>query len=56
MFEGEGFTEKNVRHCVNSISLLFVHDKEITDSAKAYFAGGCFWGVEYNFEHKEGVV
>ncbi len=22
---------------------------------KAYFAGGCFWGVEYFFEHKDGV-
>jgi len=56
VFKGEGFTEKNIRHCVNSISLIFVQDKEMTDSVKAYFAGGCFWGVEYNFEHKEGVV
>jgi peptide methionine sulfoxide reductase msrA/msrB len=23
---------------------------------KAYFAGGCFWGVEYHFEHKFGVI
>ncbi len=26
------------------------------DVKKAYFAGGCFWGVEYYFEHKDGVI
>jgi len=56
VFEGEGLTENNVRHCVNSISLTFVPEKEKPNIAKAYFAGGCFWGVEYFFEHKEGVI
>jgi len=56
VFKGEGFTAKNVRHCVNSVSLDFVKKKG-TDTAlrKAYFAGGCFWGVEYHLEKIEGV-
>lgn len=56
VFEGESLTDKNIRHCVNSISLNFILRKNLKKIAKAYFAGGCFWGVEYYFETKNGVI
>ncbi len=59
VFAGEGLTAKNVRHCVNSVSLIFVPAEkagEKTKTRKAYFAGGCFWGVEYWLEKTEGVI
>ncbi len=91
VFRGERFTEKNTRHCVNSVSLSFVTEEEeaslpagdttgkaasdtvvVSDeraaeqvrvaeakgkkTAKAYFAGGCFWGTEYFLEKSDGVI
>ncbi len=54
VFEGEGFTEKNTRHCVNSISMKFV--EESNPPATAFFGGGCFWGVEDGFAKLSGVL
>lgn len=56
VFYGEGLTDKDTRHCVNSISMIFVPDKIQTKTYKAIFAGGCFWGVEYYFQHAKGVI
>ena len=57
VFEGEHFTPKNTRHCVNSVSLKFLlADKKNISKSFAYFAAGCFWGVEYFFQKKEGVI
>ncbi len=56
IFEGEGFTSKNIRHCVNSISLNFDSKKKVCNNQEtAYFAAGCFWGVEYYFQKLKGV-
>jgi len=59
VFLGEGMTAKNTRHCVNSLSLNFKKDKEQQakepNMKNAYFAGGCFWGVEYYLESIKGV-
>ena len=54
VFLGEGFTPKNTRHCVNSISLNF-EPVEI-QMEKAVFASGCFWGVEYQLQNLDGVI
>ncbi len=54
IFQGENYTEKNIRHCVNSISLNFIVEKPKLE--KAIFAGGCFWGVEYLFQKVGGVT
>ncbi|MFZ5952006.1 MAG: bifunctional methionine sulfoxide reductase B/A protein [Candidatus Rifleibacteriota bacterium] len=59
VFEGEGFTPKNTRHCVNSISMKFVSAEENSTGQgalqKAIFAGGCFWGVEHLMQQVDGV-
>ncbi len=56
VFTGEKLTEKNVRYCVNSISLIFIPAPQKVKTEKAYFAGGCFWGTQYLLQQAEGVI
>lgn len=56
VFQGEGFSTKNTRHCVNSLSLDFVADLHVENTEEAIFAAGCFWGVEYYFKILPGVL
>ncbi len=51
------------RYCLNSAALLFheagaqlPRESRPLELATAYFAGGCFWGVEYAFSLLPGVV
>ena len=53
VFIGENYTPENTRHCVNSISLVFVPEDKI---GRAIFASGCFWGTEYYMQRAPGVL
>jgi len=51
------------RFCLNSTSLQFYEEGEnVPEQSKpvkmetAYFAGGCFWGIEYYLQLGEGVI
>ena len=67
VFEGEGFTAKNTRHCVNSLSMAFYPAGSPEEAqalgrsgaqgctATAIVAGGCFWGIEDAFRKMPGV-
>ncbi len=59
------------RHCLNSAALVFVEASAETGgemaisfppesrpvaTETAYFAGGCFWGIEHYFEKGVGVI
>jgi peptide methionine sulfoxide reductase msrA/msrB len=56
VFKGEGFTDKNTRHCVNSVSLKFQPAMDSKKVERAIFAGGCFWGVEHYLQPVKGVI
>lgn len=65
VFSGEQLTQKNIRHCVNSISMDFIETgKNQTDSGinmvietekTIYLGGGCFWCIEAVFKMIAGV-
>jgi len=52
VFTGEQITEKDTRHCVNSLSIRF---KAYSQLEKATFGAGCFWSVEKLFRDTNGV-
>ena len=56
VFTGERSTPKNVRHCVNSASMVFRPDQKQSMTQRAIFAGGCFWGVEHYMQLIRGVL
>jgi peptide methionine sulfoxide reductase msrA/msrB len=57
VFTGEKMTPRDTRHCVNSISLDFIPQADVTNRfGRAVFAGGCFWGVQYFLQQATGVV
>lgn len=55
VFEGEGLTEKNVRHCVNSISMRFIPAKKAVKDDFIVLGAGCFWCTEAVYSRLKGV-
>ena len=52
VFQGENMTKKNIRHCVNSLSIKFI---PYTNFNTATFGAGCFWGPDRAFKQVNGV-
>lgn len=56
VFEGEQYTAKNTRHCVNSLAIEFVESEAVLQTEELILAAGCFWGVEHILKQEPGVL
>jgi len=55
VFSGEQLTDKNIRHCVNSVSMDFILADNVVHDKNIYLGGGCFWCIEAVFKMIPGV-